>query len=194
MSYITQALEENNIKSGKEGAKKLYLFCELLRKWNKTHSLTTLKTDEEYGEAIIDSIYPLTFLQEFGSCLDIGSGAGFPAMPLAILKKEANFTLCEPLSKKYGFLQFAKIELGLSNVTIKKNRVEELTDESFELITSRAVTDSFALMELSKKLLSADGQWLFYKGEQTATDAPELNAKVYQKNKRRYLLIRKEPC
>ncbi|HOI83237.1 MAG TPA: class I SAM-dependent methyltransferase, partial [Campylobacterales bacterium] len=113
MSLIKELLSENGVNATNEQAKKLFRFCELLRTWNKTHSLTSMRRDEEFNDAILDSVYPLTFLQDFKSALDIGSGAGFPAIPLAILKSDANFTLCEPLSKKYAFLQFAKLELEL---------------------------------------------------------------------------------
>ena len=190
MSYITQALEENNIKSDKEGAKKLYLFCELLRSWNKTHSLTTLKTDEDFAEAVLDSVYPIRFLDKFQNALDIGSGAGLPALPLAIITKDAHFTLCEPLSKKYAFLQYAKASLELENVTVLKNRVEEISG-NFDLISSRAVAKSDLLVSLSEHLLIQGGNWLFYKGEDSANEIEGENVKVFRRDKRKYILIRK---
>ena len=192
MSMIADALRAQEIEIDKEAAKKLFKFCELLKSWNKTHSLTSLRTDEEYTEAIVDSVYPLKFLSDFKSALDIGSGAGFPAFALAILKKNAHFTLCEPLVKKYAFLQFAKIELGLANVTVKKNRVEELQADEFELITSRAVANSQILVDLSSRLLKEDGYWLFYKGDLSEREIRGENVCVYSREKRRYVLIHKE--
>ncbi|MGE4399261.1 MAG: 16S rRNA (guanine(527)-N(7))-methyltransferase RsmG [Campylobacterales bacterium] len=192
MSLIKELLAENGIDVTNEQAKKLFKFCELLRLWNKTHSLTSMRKDEEFNDAILDSVYPLTFLNDFKSALDIGSGAGFPAMPLAILKSDANFTLCEPLSKKYAFLQFAKLELELNNVTVKKNRVEELEGSEFEMISSRAVANSQVLIELSSPLLKTGGNWLFYKGERSAAEIEGKNVQIYTKNRRHYVLIRKE--
>lgn len=194
MSLIADTLKAEEIEIDKETAKKLFRFCELLRLWNKTHSLTTLRTDEEFTEAIVDSVYPLRFLGEFESVLDIGSGAGFPAIPLAIIKKDTRFMLCEPLSKKYAFLQFAKIELELSNVTVKKNRVEELEANEFGLITSRAVANSETLINISSDLLAKDGRWLFYKGERSSTEIEGDNVEIYTKNRRHYILIRKKSC
>lgn len=194
MSLIADTLKVEEIEIDKDTAKKLFRFCELLRLWNKTHSLTTLRTDEEFTEAIVDSVYPLRFLGEFGSVLDIGSGAGFPAIPLAIIKKDTRFMLCEPLSKKYAFLQFAKIELELSNVTVKKNRVEELEANEFGLITSRAVANSETLINISSDLLAKDGRWLFYKGERSSTEIEGDNVEIYTKNRRHYILIRKKSC
>lgn len=192
MSLIKELLSENGVNATNEQAKKLFRFCELLRTWNKTHSLTSMRRDEEFNDAILDSVYPLTFLQDFKSALDIGSGAGFPAIPLAILKSDANFTLCEPLSKKYAFLQFAKLELELHNVTVKKNRVEELVGAEFDMISSRAVANSQVLIELSSQLLKAGGSWLFYKGERSAAEVDGKNVQIYTKNRRHYVLIRKE--
>ena len=192
MSLIKELLAENGLDVTNEQAKKLFKFCELLRSWNKTHSLTSMRKDEEFNDAILDSVYPLTFLNDFKSVLDIGSGAGFPAMPLAILKSDANFTLCEPLSKKYAFLQFAKLELELNNVTVKKNRVEELEGSEFEMISSRAVANSQVLIELSSPLLKIGGNWLFYKGERSAAEIEGKNVQIYTKNRRHYVLIRKE--
>lgn len=194
MSLIAETLKAEGIEIDKEAAKKLFRFCELLRLWNKTHSLTTLRTDEEFTDAIVDSVYPLKFCGEFDSLLDIGSGAGFPAIPLAIIKKNARFTLCEPLVKKYAFLQFAKIELELNNITVKKNRVEELVGDEFELITSRAVANSKTLMDISSTLLKNDGRWLFYKGERSSSEIEGENVEIYTKNRRHYILIRKESC
>ncbi len=191
---IGEIVSSYGIDTTQEQSEKLFSFCELLKKWNKTHSLTSMKTDKDLYESVADSIYPLTFLEEFGNALDIGSGAGFPALPLAIMKNDTPFTLCEPLSKKYAFLQFAKIELGLSNVTVKKKRVEEIENERFELITSRAVADSGFLVKLSKHLIADGGNWLFYKGEESASQIDGENVRIYSKNKRHYILIRNEEC
>lgn len=192
MSLIRELLSQNGVEVTNEQAKKLFRFCELLRAWNKTHSLTSMRKDEEFNDAVLDSVYPLTFASDFGSLLDIGSGAGFPAMPLAIVKNDAHFTLCEPLSKKYAFLQFAKLELELDNITVKKNRVEELAGMEFDMISSRAVTNSQTLIDLSSPLLKTGGSWLFYKGERSASEIEGQNVQIYTKNRRHYVLIRKE--
>lgn len=194
MSLFAKTLKDEGIEIDQEAAKKLFRFCELLRLWNKTHSITTLRTDEELAEAIVDSVYPLKFCGEFDRALDIGSGAGFPAIALAIIKKNAHFTLCEPLIKKYAFLQFAKIELELNNITVKKNRVEELAGDEFWLITSRAVGNSQILMDISSSLLKEGGRWLFYKGERSSGEIEGENVEIYTKNRRHYILIRKESC
>ena len=182
---IAEGIEATNAKIAK-----MHNFCELLRKWNKTHSLTASTTDERLFENIIDSLYPAKFLPDFQSCMDIGSGAGFPAIALAILYDEKEFTLAEPLIKKYAFLQMAKIELGLKNVTVHKKRVEELEDKKYDLITSRAVADSKFLIDLSKPFIKEGGYLLFYKGERAEAEAYGLEAQIINKDKRNYILIK----
>jgi 16S rRNA (guanine527-N7)-methyltransferase len=191
---LEKIVSSYGIDTTKEQNEKLFAFCELLKKWSKTHSLTSMKKDMDLYESVADSIYPLTFLENFKNTLDIGSGAGFPALPLAIIKNDAPFTLCEPLSKKYAFLQFSKIELDLSNITIQKKRVEEIESERFDLITSRAVADSNFLVKLSRHLIAEGGNWLFYKGEESASQIEGKNVQIYSKNKRHYVLIRNEEC
>lgn len=187
---LKEELEKEGIAATNAKIAKMHNFCELLRKWNKTHSLTASTTDERLFENIIDSLYPAKFLPDFQSCMDIGSGAGFPAIPLAILYDEKEFTLAEPLIKKYAFLQMAKIELGLKNVTVHKKRVEELEDKKYDLITSRAVADSKFLIDLSKPFIKEGGYLLFYKGERAEAEAYGLEAQIINKDKRNYILIK----
>lgn len=139
-------------------------FAGILYDWNKTHSLTKFKTSSELAQNIFNSIYPITFLPPFESCLDVGSGAGFPGVPLAIIKPESSFTLCEAKGKKYAFLEYIKISLGLKNVTVLKDRVENISDK-FDLITSRAVGTREVLEELTKNAATKNTKMLLYKGE-----------------------------
>ncbi len=186
---IAEGIEATNAKIAK-----LHNFCELLRKWNKTHSLTASTTDERLFENIIDSLYPVKFLPDFESCIDIGSGAGFPAIPLAILYDEKEFVLTEPLIKKYAFLQMAKIELGLKNVTVHKKRLEETEARKYDLITSRAVADSKFLVGLSKPFIKDGGYLLFYKGERAEAETEGLDARIINKDRRNYILIKDKSC
>lgn len=186
---IAEGIEATNAKIAK-----LHNFCELLRKWNKTHSLTASTTDERLFENIIDSLYPVKFLPDFESCIDIGSGAGFPAIPLAILYDEKEFVLTEPLIKKYAFLQMAKIELGLKNVTVHKKRLEETEARKYDLITSRAVADSKFLVDLSKPFIKDGGYLLFYKGERAEAEIEGLDARIINKDRRNYILIKDKSC
>ena len=144
--------------------KKFDIFCDELLKWNKIHNLTGYKNRDLIFENIEDSIYPLNFINDFKSAIDIGSGNGFPAILLAILRKDCKFYLIEPNNKKYAFLNHIAIKLELENVEIIKIKFEKLQRFKVDLITSRALFGSEKLIELSKDFLNDDGYFLFYKG------------------------------
>jgi len=92
--------------------------------------------------------------------------------------------------KRASFLQFIKADLGLDNVRVVKKRVEDMEAEHFELITSRAVTDTKMLLELSKNFRDETSTLLFYKGEKVFDEVDEsMPHKIIQTNNRHYLLL-----
>ena len=102
--------------------------------------------------------------------LDIGSGGGFPAIPLAIMKPKWKFTLCESIKKKANFLEYLVKELNLTNVEIINARVETLRATSlhknkFDFITARAVARLDVLIKYSLPLLKKGGYLLAYKAK-----------------------------
>lgn len=167
-------------------------YKEHLFKWNKIHNLTGAKSEAVIDGFIYDALYPISFLAPKASIMDIGTGAGFPGMMLAIALRDTHVTLVEPLKKRASFLQFIKADLGLDNVTIEAKRVEELSPMIVDLITSRAVTDTQMLMELSRPFAAKGTQLLFYKGEKVFDEVAideTLDYEIIQTQKRHYLLI-----
>ncbi|RUM44878.1 MAG: 16S rRNA (guanine(527)-N(7))-methyltransferase RsmG [Hydrogenimonas sp.] len=176
-----------------ETLQKLESFAEHLMAWNKVHNLTGAKSYEAIEEQIFDSIYPLTFLPNPKNLLDIGTGAGFPGMILAIAMPETECTLCEPLQKRTAFLKFIVRELQLQHVNVETSRVEALEVKPYELITSRAVTDTETLMSWCHPFIGENTQLLFYKGEQVFEEIKSLEMCHYElisRNKRNYLWIK----
>ncbi len=159
--------------------------------WNKIHNLTGVKNDAQLDEFIVDAIAPITFLPPIANAMDIGTGAGFPGMMLAFALPNTHFTLVEPLHKRASFLQFIKADLALSNVDVKAVRVEQLSASPYDLITSRAVTDTQMLLKLSKPFHKEGTLLLFYKGEKVYDEVdPSLNYEIIQQHHRNYLLIK----
>ena len=113
--------------------------------------------------------------------LDIGSGAGFPGLVLAILLKARPiyFTLADSVGKKARFLRETAQEIGLSNVTVSAERVEafHVKQEKYDVITARAVTSLPALLDLSVPLLAPDGMLIFPKGERAEEELTEAAAR-----------------
>ena len=168
---------------------KLEQFSEILLKWNKTHNLSGAKTKEEISFQIKDSIYPLEFLGEFDTLLDIGSGGGFPAIPLAILKNDANFTLVEPIKKKVAFLNYIKLKLSLTNIEIINKRIEDVVQKSYDIITSKAVASTTKIFELALPFMDSNSRLLLYKSKNEEVD---IEAEMIKNNFSKYIILRKQ--
>lgn len=170
---------------------RLVRFRDLLMQWNRVHNLTGYKDAASIEHYLLDSLYPVTFLPKtIKTAMDIGTGAGFPGMILAIAQPDVSWTLVEPMQKRASFLQFVKATLNLDNVTVENCRVEALTPAVFDLITSRAVTDTGALLELSRSHRDAHSMLLFFKGENVQNELPEsLPYRIVETGARHYLFI-----
>lgn len=170
------------------------IFIDLLQKWGKVHSFTTQLSNEEIENNIIDSIYPLEFLNNFESFADIGTGAGYPGMLLAIARPNIKCYLIEPRLKRVAFLNFVKNRLGLKNITIIQSRVEDCKDIKVDLITSRAVTDTQLLIKLTKNISKDSSKFLFYKGSLYQNEIDNLDKNKYEiittSRTRNYLYIK----
>ena len=169
-------------------------FTALLLEWNKIHNLTGAKTPFEVEKNIDDSLFPTTFIEKPSSILDVGTGAGFPGLILAMAYPDVRTVLCEPRKKRASFLKYVAMELELSNVEVAKMRVEDYSSEPFGLISSRAVTDTKMLLELTEHLQSDDTHYLFYKGEQVFSELEAVDSSldydIIEKNQRNYLYIK----
>jgi 16S rRNA (guanine527-N7)-methyltransferase len=166
-------------------------YKEHLHKWNKIHNLTGAKDNETLDNFIYDAVFPVSFLPKVDSLMDIGTGAGFPGMILAFALRDTHVTLVEPLMKRSAFLQFIKADLELSNVTVVKKRVENMEPKIFDMITSRAVTDTKMLLKLSENFRDKNSQLLFYKGEKVYEEVEGIpEHKIIQTKNRHYLLMK----
>lgn len=142
----------------------LSAYVALLHKWNKVYNLTAIRDPQQMiAHHLLDSLAVLPHLWA-GRWLDVGCGAGLPGMVLAIMRPDWAFTLLDSNSKKTGFVQQAVIELGLKNVTVRCARVEDLQDELFAGIISRAFTELGDFLQISQHLLANGGRWAAMKG------------------------------
>jgi 16S rRNA (guanine527-N7)-methyltransferase len=173
---------------------KLESFAKILLEWNQIHNLTGAKSIEKIYDNIIDSLYPLNFIQKPNRLLDVGTGAGFPGLVLAIVLADTQVVLAEPLKKRVSFLRYACIDLDIVNVEVQATRVEYIDTKPFDLITSRAVTDTKLLLELTQHLSDENSRYLFYKGSRVFEEIDSLNNQldydIVQKNQRNYLYIK----
>jgi len=192
---LKNKIESSRILLNSGQIEQLQRFTSLLREWSQIHNLTGAKSIDEVYKNIIDSLYPIVFIAEPSSILDVGTGAGFPGLILAIAYPECKTVLCEPRNKRASFLKFVAMELELDNVEVVKKRVEDYnSNKAFELITSRAVTDTKMLLLLTEHLQNDATRFLFYKGEQVFSELELVDSPIYydiiEKNHRNYLYIK----
>ena len=191
---LSQYLDNEKIVLEDEVIVKLENFASLLNEWNQIHNLTGAKTIDAIYVNIVDSLYPLTFLEIPQTLLDVGTGAGFPGLVLAIALPHTKVVLAEPLKKRVSFLKYAAIDLELSNVSVEAKRVEKVAHEPFEMISSRAVTNTKLLLDLTEEISDSKTEYLFYKGSRVFDEVSDvqqqLDYDIVQKNQRNYLYIK----
>lgn len=144
----------------------------LLQKWNKTYNLTAIRDAEGIVQRhFFDSLAVLPYLHG-QTIIDVGTGAGFPGLPLALYAPERQFTLLDSNGKKTRFVQQAVLELQLANVTVRKARVEHFREARFDCVICRALTSLRDLIAHTQHLLAPQGVWLALKGPKEAAMTP----------------------
>ena len=142
---------------------KLLAFRDLLLKWNRTYNLTALRDPQQaISHHLLDALAILPYVGA-GPLLDVGSGGGFPGIPLAIARPDLSVTLVDAVQKKATFLQQAAIELELKSVAVHHARVEEMRGQ-YAQISSRAFAELARFVSLTRHLLAPGGRWLAMKG------------------------------
>ncbi len=171
---------------------RLRIYKTLLKNFNSIHNLTRLKNTDEN---IIDSLKILDFrdLSFAKNIVDVGSGAGFPAVFLALVLK-ADFYLFEPNAKKAAFLRTVKIECALQNLHIFKEKIEEHEAQfRADLITSRALMKSRFLIQLCKNFIGENTLFLLYKGSNAKEELKGFkNYEIFERGFRKYCLLKPE--
>ena len=171
---------------------KCEIFTDLILKYNKIHNITGAKNAKQIEKNIEDSIYPIKFLSaKIKNAIDVGSGAGFPGLILAMALPNIKFSLFEPIKKKSSFLHLAKSTLNLKNVDIISQRVEKVEAFPVDLICSRAVSKSCQLIDICKNFISKNTTLLFYKGSSVDEELESFkDYKIYNRENRNYLIVR----
>lgn len=190
---LKKMCEKIEIELNDEFFKKCEIFTTTLQQWGKIHNLSAELENEKIYKNIIDSIYPLSFLEDFTSFADIGTGAGYPGLIIAMARPDVKTYLIEPRAKRVAFLNFVKNTLKLDNVEILCNRVENVKDLSVELITSRAVSNTSLLLDITKDIADEKTSFLFYKGsmlESELQNAKINDYKIFSVKERNYLYIK----
>jgi 16S rRNA (guanine527-N7)-methyltransferase len=185
---LTLALEKEGFVLNDSQIQKFLLFNELLKEWNKKINLTALENDEDIiYKHFLDSLLCLkTNLNWQGkNVIDIGTGAGFPGIPLVILNNDIKMTLMDSLQKRITFLELVVKELGLTNVSCIHGRAEDLAKiqsyrEQYDIVLARAVARLPLLLELCLPFCKAGGFFLAMKGPEASKEIDESDYALQQ--------------
>jgi 16S rRNA (guanine527-N7)-methyltransferase len=145
--------------------RKLLDYLALIAKWNRVHNLTAVRESSKMvSYHLLDCLAVAPYL-EARRALDVGSGAGLPGIPLALMWPQASITLLDSSHKKAAFLRQAAIELGLKNADVVCERVETWRpSREFDLVISRAFSDLPEFLNLAGRLCAAHGTVAAMKG------------------------------
>lgn len=175
VDFLHRMLLQNNYSQAENLEPQFMHYLELLTKWNKVFNLTSITDPHDMVMLhILDSLSIHPYLH--GShILDVGTGAGLPGIPLAILLPEKKFTLMDSNSKKTRFLTQVVLELKLKNVAVIHSRCEDLRPERlFDSILSRAFASLRVMLEVTQHLVAPHGKFLAMKGVYPESEIQEL--------------------
>lgn len=167
---IIELSRKIDVEIDEQMCKQFYQYMKLLLEWNEKINLTAITEENEVIlKHFIDSLTINKYIEQGETIIDIGTGAGFPGIPLAITKMENKITLVDSLNKRINFLLKVKDALNLNNVEAIHGRVEEIGKNSnhrehYNVVTSRAVAKLNILLEYMMPLVKVGGKCICMKG------------------------------
>lgn len=182
MELLKSRLVEAGIPAPEEAAEKLGIYHALLLEYNQRMDLTAVLEDGEIIDRhYIDSLLPLSMpgmIPDAGNVIDVGTGAGFPGMMLALFRPDLSFTLLDAQQKRLTFLEAVLKETGTKNVTLVHARAEDgartpALREQFDLAVARAVAAMPVLAEYLLPYVKVGGKALCWKGPGALEELPQ---------------------
>ena len=179
-NLLKNGLNELGIDCSESQIESFMIYLSELKKWSSTYNITALKTDEDIIiKHFLDSLLYLQAIPEGTIKLaDIGTGGGFPGIPIKIIRPDIALTLIEPTRKKTSFLKHIIRKIGLSEVTVLQKRIEQLDEEFnnyFDLIVSRATFSIKEFLDLACPFLKDSGRLVISKGPKAEDELKQLS-------------------
>lgn len=190
--------KEYDIEISREKAKKLYLYKELLLDWNEKINLTAITEDEDIiVKHFIDSLLSAKYIEEAASVIDVGTGAGFPGIVLAIyFEEKVDITLLDSLNKRIIFLDDVISKLNLKNVKAVHGRAEEKAHEEeyrecYDIAIARAVAPLNILLEYLSGYIKKGGKCICMKAVSTENEINNAGKAIEILNLKKKLIDKK---
>ena len=179
---LEAGMQQMGVEYSSEQRDMLLTYLQLLMTWNKAYNLTAIRDPGEMIKLhLLDSLAVLPHVAG-RRLIDVGTGAGLPGIPLAIMCPERDFTLLDSNGKKTRFLFQARCDLGLSNLKEINSRVENHRPEvPYDAVLSRAFTSVADMVKKCSHLLSPEGLFLAMKGKFPQSELSEVG-KDYKVN------------
>lgn len=168
--YFKKLAKDINVEINDEEINEFSLYMDLLLEWNEKINLTAItEKNEIILKHFIDSLTIYKYIKENDKIADVGTGAGFPGIPLAIMKNKNEVILVDSLNKRINFLNEVIQKIELENVIAIHSRAEDLGKdekyrEKFDIVTSRAVANLTVLVEYLLPLVDVGGYCICMKG------------------------------
>lgn len=169
-AYLKDGAAEFGAGLDKDMIRALFEYKRLLLQWNEKMNLTAITDDKEIiSKHFVDSLSIVPYLKEIGSLIDVGTGAGFPGMPLKIVIPDLDVVLLDSLEKRVGFLDAVISTLGLDGIKAVHMRAEDAGmspdfRERFDAATARAVAAMPVLLEYCLPFVRTGGIFIAMKG------------------------------
>ncbi len=173
--YLSDKLNKWNMFLSEKQKEQFYRYYEMINQWNEVMNLTGITEyhevmDKHYLDSLALGLISEIVQKDNLKLIDVGTGAGFPGIPLKIMFPNWNVTLIDSLSKRIKFLDAVVSELGLSDVELIHTRAEDLAKnesyrDQYDVATSRAVANLSSLSEICLPFVKKDGIFVSYKSE-----------------------------
>ena len=173
---LVEGLHRMSLNLSDQMLDQLMVYLNLIEKWNRVYNLTAIRErDEMIKLHFLDSLSILNHV-EMEHVLDVGSGAGFPGIVLAITKPELKVTVMDSVNKKTTFMQQVKSELSITNLNVVNARVEEYqTDILFDSVITRAFSSIQNMLLMTQHTLKKNGAWLAMKSKDVKEELEALD-------------------
>lgn len=165
-SILKKGLSELALEYSATQISAFMVYLAELKKWNNAYNLTAIRKDEDIViKHFLDSLLYLKALPEGNiRVLDVGSGAGFPGIPVKIMRPEIAMYLLEPSRKKAGFLAHIVRVLGLDGIEVMQSRIEDMKGSTVDAAMTRALFDIKDFVKKASPLVRAGGRIILSKG------------------------------